>query len=306
MIAMSGKPLKRHPKAARIIWLVFGAIVFAVLFVAGLGLYIYDSGADTGEFHQGTLPADHLTLNVRVDSIDPAKEEADVTIAPVPTGGLTDDQGWTAKKDLTFQIITDDAVKNVTIKAGDPMISSTVTIPLDGDISVYPFDSYGGNVAFSSDLPLGVNSESHIQAYHAAAAMGDHPDPNSFYITYDFSRSLSIVLFALFVYLLIALVATVAITVTILVTWHGYGLEFGHIGWVAALLFVLPAVRSGMPGGPPVGTMIDFIVFFWAEVLVVACLVVLVFGWIRAAKPDPEHPIDLELVTPPEIVMGGH
>ena len=53
----------------------------------------------------------------------------------------------------------------------------------------------------------------------------------------------------------------------------------------AALLFAFATVRNAQPGTPPIGTYSDFISFFWAEVIIALCLVVLVFTWLlRPAK----------------------
>jgi hypothetical protein len=39
-------------------------------------------------------------------------------------------------------------------------------------------------------------------------------------------------------------------------------------------------VRNAQPGAPPIGTFSDFISFFWAEVFIALCLVILVFTWL--------------------------
>jgi hypothetical protein len=285
---------KNQPRVGRALVLVVAGIFFAALYVSGLFIFRADTGEDSVQLHAGNLPADHLTIHLRVTSIDPAKQTVGISLEPEPTGTLTGDDGFTAKKDISFDVTTMDIAKTVTIKAGDPMTALELAIPIDGDIAQYPFDSYGGDIQLTSDLPLLIDSASHIQAYHADATTGDRATPESINVIYTFTRSHSILLFALFVYLLIALVALVAVVVTIHIVWGGYELQFGHVGWLAALLFVLPAVRSGLPGQPPIGTLCDFLVFFWAEFLVVASLVTLVFTWRQRSKPAPT------VATPPQ------
>lgn len=282
---MESQPHK--PRARGVVALIVVVIVFAVLYLGGLALYLTDSGADTADLKAGTVPADHLQLHVDVSVVDPVKQSFDVIIEPQPTGTLTADNGFTAKKDFTFYITTGDIAKTITVKAGEPMTAMTIPVPLDGEISVYPFDSYAGSVQLSSDLPIQIDAVSHIQAYHAGMVLDDKADPTNLNVNFTFTRSLSIVLFALFIYTLMALVAMVVVVVTVCVVWGDYGMDFGHLTWGAALLFVLPGVRSGLPGQPPIGTLADFLVFFWAEVLVVACTVVLVFTWVTRAKPKP-------------------
>lgn len=54
----------------------------------------------------------------------------------------------------------------------------------------------------------------------------------------------------------------------------------GQKDCAAALLFAFASVRNAQPGTPPIGTYSDFISFFWAEVIIALCLVILVFTWV--------------------------
>ena len=277
----------KHPHTARAVVLAVVAIAFAVMYLGGFLVFLSDSTGDRSELELGNPPDNSLLIHVTVSSIDALKQEADLSFQPEPTGSLTADRGFTAKKDFTYYITTPDNAKTVTFKAGEPMIATRVTVPIDGEISVYPFDSYNVTFDLASDLPMVIDNESHFQAYHALMTLDKaRSHEGDLVVDYRFSRSNSIVLFALFVYVLQALVAAVAVIVTICVVWGGYELNFGHLTWGAALLFVLPGVRSGLPGQPPIGTIFDFLVFFWSEVILVACTVTLVFTWVKRSKPS--------------------
>jgi hypothetical protein len=66
---------------------------------------------------------------------------------------------------------------------------------------------------------------------------------------------------------------------------RGRKVELAMFSFTAALLFAFAAVRNSQPGTPPIGTYSDFISFFWAEVIIAMCLVILVFTWLlRPAK----------------------
>jgi hypothetical protein len=80
---------------------------------------------------------------------------------------------------------------------------------------------------------------------------------------------------------LLVVVALAVLTVTILVAVGGRKLEPPLVGLLGALLFGFVAFRNAMPGTPPIGTLADFISFFWAEGLVAACLFVLVVIYLR-------------------------
>jgi hypothetical protein len=264
----------------RIIVIVVG-ILCVVFYVLGLMMFHNDAGADTADLQKGTLPKDHLTMQIRVASIDPTKESAVLAITPLPEGGMTDDEGYSAKEDIEFDIVTDDGTKTVKIKAGDPMTTTQVPISASGEVSQYPGDSYEGDIELDSDTPMAISAESHIQAYTADMTLDDHSKPTEMTINFEFTRSLSIRIFAWFVMGLIALVALLALSVAIGVAGRGFKFEFGMIGWVGALLFVLPAIRNALPGQPPIGTIGDFAIFFWAEIFVVLSLITLVVTWYR-------------------------
>jgi hypothetical protein len=72
---------------------------------------------------------------------------------------------------------------------------------------------------------------------------------------------------------------------TLSVVLRGRKVELAMFSFTAALLFAFATVRNAQPGTPPIGTYSDFISFFWAEVIIALCLVVLVFTWLlRPAK----------------------
>ena len=258
-------------------------VVCAIFYVLGLLAFRSDAGADVATLTKGNVPADHWNMNVRVASIDPTKESAVLAITPEPQGGLTDDQGYSAKEDYSFDIVTDDGTKTVKIKAGDPMVTTQVPISISGEVSSYPNDVYSGDIEIDSDAPLELDGESHIQAYTANMTLDEHSKPTEMTMNLDFSRSRSIVIFAWFIYVLIAAVALLALSVAIAVV-RGSKFEFSMVGWIGALLFVLPAIRNSLPGQPPIGTIGDFAVFFWAEVIVVISLVLLLTTWHGRSK----------------------
>ncbi|MEW5629238.1 DUF4436 family protein [Streptomyces hydrogenans] len=59
------------------------------------------------------------------------------------------------------------------------------------------------------------------------------------------------------------------------------------LGWMAATLFALAAFRNTAPGAPPIGSLLDYLAFFWAESLIAFCVVVVVTRAVRAEGPPP-------------------
>jgi hypothetical protein len=52
-----------------------------------------------------------------------------------------------------------------------------------------------------------------------------------------------------------------------------------------SLIFGLPALRNIQPGVPPVGALVDYVTFIWAELIVAASAVVIVWTWLLRTRP---------------------
>lgn len=60
---------------------------------------------------------------------------------------------------------------------------------------------------------------------------------------------------------------------------------------MAATLFALAAFRNTAPGSPPIGCLLDYLAFLWAETAIVFCLITVVVAAVRAEPPaDPPTP----------------
>ena len=56
------------------------------------------------------------------------------------------------------------------------------------------------------------------------------------------------------------------------------------LGWMAATLFALIGMRNAAPGSPPIGSLIDYAAFFWAEAIVAGSLTYVAATGIRAER----------------------
>jgi hypothetical protein len=51
------------------------------------------------------------------------------------------------------------------------------------------------------------------------------------------------------------------------------------------LIFGLPALRNIQPGVPPVGALVDYVTFIWAELIVAASAVIIMWTWLLRTRP---------------------
>ena len=81
------------------------------------------------------------------------------------------------------------------------------------------------------------------------------------------------------------LIGIYAASVAIAVGSRRRRIEPALLGWGAALIFALPALRGAMPGVPPVGAWIDILVFLWAMLVAIVSYLIVVSTWVRSSPP---------------------
>lgn len=55
------------------------------------------------------------------------------------------------------------------------------------------------------------------------------------------------------------------------------------MSWMAAMLFATVPLRGFLPGSPPVGSWVDYLVVLWVIAGLIASLVIYVIAWLRWA-----------------------
>ena len=115
----------------------------------------------------------------------------------------------------------------------------------------------------------------------ALAVRPNQLTPGAVFLDVTLSRSRSTLIFAWFMMLVMwALALTVAAAARVQVNQRR-ALTWPALGWMAATLFALTAFRNAAPGSPPVGSVLDYAAYLWAEFIVAISLVVTVVAGIR-------------------------
>jgi hypothetical protein len=65
-------------------------------------------------------------------------------------------------------------------------------------------------------------------------------------------------------------------------------LDLVPLSLAVSLIFGLPALRNIQPGIPAVGVFGDYVSFLWAELVVAASAVIVVWTWIRRTEHKSE------------------
>jgi len=135
------------------------------------------------------------------------------------------------------------------------------------------------------EIPIGVDFAGSIPGFKIEATKSKDSQNDLVGIDMSIARASTTKFFSLFVTFMMWGLTIAVSLLTLSCVLRGRKVELAMFSFTAALLFAFAAVRNAQPGTPPIGTYSDFICFFWAEVIIALCLVVLVFTWLlRPAK----------------------
>ena len=226
-----------------------------------------------------------LALELRIGVVDFVRDN--VTFHVLPVAGLGVLPNGRLGSDLTVVIDAGTGPLTHVFKANAHAAPWTVTAAVDdGDILDYPFDRHHLDLeisARSEDKPVKVAAHvDHVpHGYRIRQQQETAQGDETASVPIMIRRSGTIIFVALLAIVSLLLVTFAALTVAWQVTWRGRKIEFSMMIWTAALLFVIPTARNGLPGNIPPGALIDFAIFFWLQAGVVAAMASLVVTWVR-------------------------
>lgn len=307
--AGAAHPTPRHVR--RVTWSVVVAAVVALGLYA-LVLMAYAQSTRTTE--RPELPAtEGVSVYIEPYSVQPAERTIESAIAVVPPSSLVTADGRLSE-DLVLTFYSEIGARVVTFEAGSPALALNQEdpAPLDtGSYSTYPLDRYSATFGIVSavesesgtawlptqaavwgDIPgWRTANQTFLAAPGASPSIGPpNPSDAATPVAISVDRAGSTV--AIVVLLLLAMVAATVLGLGVATAmWQRKRRpEPTLAGWGAALLFAMVPLRLNMPGAPPIGAWIDFLVFLWVLLLLLVALAGIVWAWLKyGARPDHQH-----------------
>ena len=275
---------------------VTAAVVAVVALIAVVAGWSQRSGVAGGSrpVQAGDAEAaDRVDITATVVRVDPAGGELTLRLLVVPRGDLTAEGGLSPREDL--EILTSVAMKtDPFFPAGERIGTVDVPVALGGSgITAYPFDRYTATMEFTARQG-GVVVPVHLTFTHRdalfSASADAYAEGDAGIVELGLARSAGVLTFAIF---MVAAMWALSIAVAA-AAWYLFsrrkGLVWPALGWMAASLFAIAAFRNAAPGAPPIGSLIDYLAFFWAEAIIAVCVFVTALAGIRqevAAEPAP-------------------
>lgn len=220
----------------------------------------------------------YMTLRMSVQDIDLTNRVIQANVLPIPHGNLVGDKAGEISRPLRIEVSSGGVTTSVVTFPGQSVVDPTsLTLTLDRGDTAYPFDQPFANFQLSvqndkngAAVPFQVDLSNSARPWvlDATRASAETQSGRQLVpITVDGHRDVLSVVIVSF-YVLAILFTTLMAVVTIGSAILRRKLEFSNVIWLSATLLSFPALRSAMPGAPPIGTTLDFVFLFPCLVLV--------------------------------------
>ncbi|MEY2502426.1 MAG: hypothetical protein QOI07_2760 [Verrucomicrobiota bacterium] len=276
-------------------------LVLLLLFAAAY-VYVFTAYKNEGANRAAELTADtqkagenRIDVTGRIVTADPMKGDVVVRLEFTPHGSLASGDGGTLARDLDLYVSSATGKNVHEFKKGKRMNPVEAVVELyEGEPMDYPFDQHAAQLSFffepsaakgaeaggNESIPVAVEMRGSVAGLRLDTEYAKENTPDHAVIDISIQRASTAVFFSVFIMIAMwALVVGVLSLVYRVFAGHRK-IEIGMFSFLGALLFAFPALRNSQPGTPPIGTMSDFLAFFWAEVIIALSLLAVVLRWI--------------------------
>jgi hypothetical protein len=270
-------------RSRRLVLRIAAALLVPVLCGGGILMYLNERSAQS----QGAAVGDpddpnRLELYVTAQQVNAAQQRLQLRVEVIPHGTLAAEGLDVPARPLTLYTSSPTRAQ-IDFPAGRPAPAQDLDLSMyGGTVSDYPFDGYDAQLDFGATadgqpVPISMTFGDIDPFFHIATTAGGYQN-DVVELAVHVSRAQGTKFLAGFMMVVMwALALSVLGGAWILVS-RRRGLVWPALGWMAATLFALAGLRNTAPGGPPIGCVLDYASFFWAELLT-AVGVVAVSAW---------------------------
>lgn len=275
-----------------------GAAVLVGVYVTGLGLYLSAQQGPAEYVKDPKVKGDDLTALVKTASIDPNRGDLVLRVEVRAGRNLQGADGISVTRPVRVDAVGGTGTASYRYAAGDRISPVDITIGLGGDTNAYPFDTYhapfavivttsppGGNPSgAASPTPVThLEFDGTLSGYRVTSKPRKEQaaDPDVLALDLTIRRTPATDAFAILILVLQVVLASAAAALAVLIWSRHRRVEVTMLTWLAAILFAIVPLRNAMPGAPPIGALVDVVVFFWAVTVIALSLVSVLIRWSR-------------------------
>ncbi|MEN3369749.1 MAG: hypothetical protein V7609_1892 [Verrucomicrobiota bacterium] len=276
------------------------ALVLLLVF-AGAYIFVLTKYKSEGENRAAFLEADtkqtgenRIEVSGRIVTADVLKGDVVVRLEFTPKGSFASADGATLARDLELYVASATGKNVHEFKKGKRMTPVEAVVEIyEGEPMDYPFDTHAAELAFfftpgakagetagNESIPMAVELRGSVAGLRLDTEYAKENAPDHAVIDISIQRATTAVFFSVFIMIAMWALAIGVLCLVYRVFAGHRKIEISMFSFLGALLFAFPALRNSQPGTPPIGTLSDFLAFFWAEVIIALSLLSVVLRWL--------------------------
>jgi hypothetical protein len=267
-----------------------------LVYVVVVALYALNERAANIEGCTDEPPSDAVLLSLDPESVNAANDRIVANLTVRSFGPLSSPDTGLLSEPLTVLVSDTDGPRSFTIAQDEIPSPQSVSFITDGYIERWPFDSHSTDVAIVSlhgegdrmtAVPTYLCGSAHVPGWTFSSqevpgtdeVVVDGEQVTQIRITA--TRSGATVAFGIVILGLMAVLPVLGLTVAIIAYRGIRKVEATLMSWMAAMLFATIPLRTFLPGSPPIGSWVDYLVVLWVVAGLVIGLVIYVLAWLR-------------------------
>jgi hypothetical protein len=312
------------PNRPRRFWIFIFVLVLAI-YVAVVLRGLTESTRRSLLLRDETDAPDRVFVSVVVTNASPSTQELTGQLGFRLAGNVAKDD-VTPAVDLKLLINNVRGQQEFDFPKEKRMNRIEAVFPLNGELNKYPFDSYETTVWLlmttptrnvqpqTSKVPASIPEFAHhpdelvvsssallrntpvalsvslsasipgIQ-FKGNVSRGNIQEPTG--IALQVARANNVIAVSLIVMSMMTVLSMSLFAMAIRAATKGERTDLLPLSVSISLIFGLPALRNIQPGVPPVGALVDYITFIWAELIVAASAVIIVWTWLLRSRAKP-------------------
>jgi hypothetical protein len=241
-------------------------------------------------------PADAVLLSLSPEGVDAAADRLAAKLTVLSFGPVASPDTSLLSEPLTILVTDNDGPVSFTLAQDEIPSPQSLRLITDGYVERWPFDSHSVDVAIVSlqtvggearAIPTLLCGSAHVPGWTFSSEevagndelVVDGEPVTQIRITA--TRSVATVAFGIVILGLMAVLPVLGLTVAV-VAYRGIRkVEATLMSWMAAMLFATIPLRTFLPGSPPIGSWVDYLVVLWVVAGLVLGLVIYVLAWLK-------------------------
>ena len=269
-----------------------------------------------------TDAADRVSISIVVTNANPATHELTAQVSFRLSGNIAKDE-VTPAVDLHLLLNNFRGEQEFDFAKDKRMNRIEAVFPINGDLNKYPLDRYDTTVRLLMTTPAR-NAPAEVPKIPASVTQHTHPtdelavsptallqnapvalsislsasvpgirfegnvsrgssqEPTG--IVLHLTRATNVIALSFFVMLMMTALSMSLLAMAIRAR-TAEKTDLLPLSVSITLIFGLPALRNIQPGIPPVGALVDYVTFIWAELIVAASAVIIMWTWLLRTRP---------------------